>query len=148
MGIPAGIWSGVRILTSIFQQAGDWKCCLTTKLPASHQLDYGYITNVNVGGIDNTSVWGTNGYADFTAQSATMQKGSGYALTVTCYNQHWPQNSIAVFVDWNRDGDFEDAGETVYTTVAAGPYSTTIHAPSQYFSDFSPYLYPGYRHNE
>ncbi|MCP4154915.1 MAG: PKD domain-containing protein [bacterium] len=98
--------------------------------PASHQYDYGYITNVNIGTIDNSSAWGTNGYADFTAYSTTMQKGTGYSLAVTCQNQHWDQNSIAVWVDWNRDGDFDDAGETIYSTVGVGPYTATITPPS------------------
>ena len=101
-----------------------------TYCTATHLNDYGYISNVLVGTIDNTSVWGTNGYADFTGQSTTMAKSTGYSITVTCQNQHWPENMLGIWVDWNQDGDFDDSGEFVYSYTGAGPYSTTITPPS------------------
>lgn len=97
---------------------------------ATHIYDYGYISNVSVGTIDNSSGWGSSGYADFTAYATTMNTGTGYPITVTCQNQHWPLNVIGIWVDWNQDGDFTDSGEEVLNVQGAGPYSTTITPPA------------------
>lgn len=101
---------------------------------ATHLYDYGYINNVTVGTIDRNSRWGTNGYADYTAQSTTMQVGTGYPITIGVENDHWSHNVVAVWVDWNQDGDFEDAGESIYAVEAADPYSATITPPAHAFS--------------
>ena len=53
-------------------------------------------------------------YADFTDNFATVEKGGVYELTLTpdfswlSYEMYW-----RTWIDWNGDGDFADAGETV-----------------------------------
>ena len=54
--------------------------------------------------------------------------GSTYPLSVqigTCNGNY--SNSLKVFIDYNRDGDFLDAGETIYTSPATtnGPHTET-----------------------
>ena len=74
-----------------------------------------YIQKVALGTISNTSTGG-NGYSDFTSISTTLAKGSSNTITITprwtgtTYNEGY-----GVFIDYNQDGDFSDAGETVYT---------------------------------
>lgn len=56
-------------------------------------------------------------YTDYTNLSTTVQRLVQYPLTVKngyCGGTHYP-GYLGVFVDWNQDGDFADADETVYT---------------------------------
>ena len=81
---------------------------------------YEFIANVNLGIINNTS--GNNsGYADFTALSTSLTRGATRTINLRAgfvsgvYAERW-----AVWIDYNRDGDFTDAGETVVTTTSSG----------------------------
>jgi chitodextrinase len=77
------------------------------------------IGNVQLGTINNTSVGG-NGYTNFTNLSTTLVVGSTQTISITPV---WTGNifseGYAVFIDYNRDGDFLDVGETVYTRAAS-----------------------------
>lgn len=70
---------------------------------------------------------GSTGYSNFTNLSTTIQRGSTYTLSVTVSkNSGWNQYVRAYF-DWNRDGDFNDAGE-VYNlgNSSANPQNTSL----------------------
>lgn len=91
-----------------------------------------WIQRVVFGSINNTS--GSNGgYRDYTNLSTTVSKGSSQTITIypawagTIYNE-----AYTVFIDWNRDGDFNDANETVFSRSAtnASSVSGTISVPS------------------
>ena len=90
------------------------------------------ISKVVFGTISNIST-GTAGYENFTTQIANVNKGSAYTITITpkwtstTYNEGY-----AVFIDYNQDGDFADAGETVYTKAASktNPVSGSITIPA------------------
>jgi hypothetical protein len=91
-----------------------------------------WIQRVVFGSINNTS--GSNGgYRDYTNLSTTVSKGSNQTITIfpawsgTIYNE-----AYTVFIDWNRDGDFTDSNETVYTRSASksSSVSGTINVPS------------------
>jgi chitodextrinase len=82
-----------------------------------------WIARVQLADIDNTS--GSNsGYADFTNISTNLTKGAAYPVILTpafsgsTYNEYW-----RVWIDLNKDGDFDDAGELVFD---AGSLSKTI----------------------
>ena len=78
-----------------------------------------YIENVfTVGNITNLSNMGsgrsTNGYGDFTASTPVTQiPGGGVAID---YLLRVSRQYARIWVDWNKDGDFIDAGEMVYDT--------------------------------
>jgi len=74
-----------------------------------------WIEKVVCGAISNTS--GSNGgYGDFTAMSTSMSKGSNYSITITPkWNGTVYSEGYSVWIDYNQDGDFEDAGEQVFT---------------------------------
>jgi len=90
------------------------------------------IGNVQLGTINNASTGGT-GYTDFSCISTNLILGSTNTITITptwtgtIYNE-----AYAVFIDYNRDGDFLDAGETVYTRTAttATPIIGTFTVPT------------------
>jgi len=92
---------------------------------------YEYISNVAVGTINNSSGCTTGGYCDYTAMSTTMGIGSAYPITVV---NGFPDSGdeCAIWVDWNQDKDFDDAGETisVNNTPGIGPYTATITPPA------------------
>lgn len=90
------------------------------------------IGKVVFGSINNTST-GTAGYEDFTALSTTVSQGTNYTITIT---PSWTgtvySEGYAVFIDYNKDGDFADAGETVWTkaTSTATPTSGSFTIPT------------------
>ncbi len=93
-----------------------------------------YIQNVKLAEIDNTSGASSNGYADFTGAIATLTKGSENTITITprwtgsVYNEGY-----AVWIDYNKDGDFIDAGELVWSQspTRSSSVSGTFTIPNQ-----------------
>lgn len=85
-----------------------------------------HITNVTIGSINNNSA--SSGYGNYTSQTATVTTGSSQSLSVTP-SASWSLSKLSVWVDWNRDGDFDDAGEATVTN-GAGPYNVTLAVPS------------------
>ncbi|MTI28330.1 M43 family zinc metalloprotease [Fulvivirga kasyanovii] len=109
--------------SSATTSSGAEYCSVTNGNPSGQ-----YITRVSIGSIDNSSSFDTNGYSDYTAQSTNIS--SSETLTITPHNT-WPGTAAKAWVDWNKDGDFDDANEEVLSASgAAGPYSATISVPS------------------
>jgi chitodextrinase len=77
------------------------------------------IGNVQLGTINNTSTGGT-GYTDFTSISTNLVIGSSNTITITptWTGTVYPEG-YAVFIDYNHNGLFTDAGETVWTKAAS-----------------------------
>ncbi|MBN1338471.1 MAG: hypothetical protein JXA03_04060 [Bacteroidales bacterium] len=88
-----------------------------------------HISRVQLGDIDNTS--GCDGYRDYTNISTDLPLNAAYNLTVTNGVTSYPSDQCGVWVDWNRDNDFTDAGEalTVTGTPGIGPYTATVDPP-------------------
>ena len=94
----------------------------------SSSTDWEHITNVHVGTINHTS--GSSGYADYTYLSTEMALETDYPITVTLYSE-WSSDVGGAWVDWNQDGDFDDADETITTSWSGvGPYEGTITPPA------------------
>lgn len=68
-----------------------------------------YISGVIFGDINNTGT-GPDGYHDYTALSTDVNTGETYQLTVNNGNP-WDSDDWGVWIDWNQDGDFDDADE-------------------------------------
>ncbi|NOY47095.1 MAG: DUF5011 domain-containing protein, partial [Chlorobi bacterium] len=98
---------------------------------ASTNINDEFIGRVQLNTIDNTS--GGQFYTDFTNISTTLTTGSQYTITVTptwtatVYNEGY-----SVWIDYNRDGDFADAGEQVWTQARtkSTPVSGSFTIPS------------------
>ncbi len=90
-----------------------------------------YIGRVQLNTINNAS--GAQGYSDFTNISTTLAKGTAYTITVTptwtgtVYNE-----AYSVWIDYNGDNDFADAGEQVWTQAPTQntPVSGTFTVPT------------------
>ncbi|PKH49872.1 peptidase S8 [Tenacibaculum sp. Bg11-29] len=91
-----------------------------------------YIQKVVLGTISNTSTGG-NGYSDYTSISTDLTKGDSNTITIT---PKWTgtvySEGYGVWIDYNQDGDFSDAGETVWTKAKSKttPVSGTFTVPS------------------
>lgn len=84
-----------------------------------------YINNVLLNTINNTSNCSAGGFGNYSAMSTTLAKGSPYTVTVSPAINGTPgaytDDEIAVWIDYNNDLDFADAGERIaYVLVAAG----------------------------
>jgi len=65
----------------------------------------------------------TTNYTNYTSTIApiTAVAGSSYPFSVItneCDGATYFSNGLSIFIDWNRDGDWADAGEQAYTTTA------------------------------
>ncbi|MCX6230309.1 MAG: C25 family cysteine peptidase [Bacteroidetes bacterium] len=87
---------------------------------------YEYISNVAFGSINQASGRGTGGYQDFTAQIANLTIGTSTNATITV-GSPYTGDQILIWIDWNHDADFTDAGEQVY--ISSGTF-TSPHTTS------------------
>ncbi|HQV52654.1 MAG: T9SS type A sorting domain-containing protein [Flavobacteriales bacterium] len=90
-----------------------------------------YIAQVTFGMINNTSGCSDGPVVDYTAQSTTITQGSTVSMTVLNGPAFYPEDQVAVWVDWNQDEDFTDVGEAYALASADGAVSFTgdIMAP-------------------
>jgi hypothetical protein len=91
-----------------------------------------YIGRVQFNTINNPST-GNNGYTDFTSISTSVNKGTSYTITVTpTWTGSAYSEGYGVWIDYNADGDFTDAGEQVWTRTASTttPVSGTFTIPA------------------
>lgn len=93
-----------------------------------------WIERFQLGGIDNTS-GNNNGYADFTAEYATILSiGTGYPVTFTPGYDDTPYSeAFCIFLDRNEDGSFS-LDERVFASTAAaqGPQNSTLTLPADH----------------
>jgi hypothetical protein len=83
---------------------------------------FGAIDNSSIcaslAGSQGTSIGMSGEYSDFTISSApvaTFQRGSSHVVDITSVPCNWTGNYLVLaFIDYNQDGDFDDAGEEVY----------------------------------
>jgi len=95
-----------------------------------------YISNVTLGSINNSTGASSGGYADYTSQSTNLSQGSDYTISITptwtgtLYNEGY-----SVWIDYNNDGDFSDAGEQVWTQAPTQttPVSGSFTVPNSTF---------------
>ena len=77
------------------------------------------IGRVAIGSINNPST-GTAGYENFTSLSTSAAQNSSQTITITpSWTSSTYAEGYAVFIDYNKNGVFTDAGETVWTRAAS-----------------------------
>ncbi|MBS1619862.1 MAG: IPT/TIG domain-containing protein [Bacteroidetes bacterium] len=94
-----------------------------------------YISNFTITGgltnFNNSSTYTTGGYANYTATASASQYPSStvsYSVTMAGGTA-----GIAIWVDWNHNGVFTDAGEVMYNSAAyqsSGTYTGTFTVPA------------------
>jgi hypothetical protein len=88
------------------------------------------ITRVSIGAIDNVSnSCGGGGYSDFSSQVASVFTGQPVPITVV-NSTPFPGDQVRVFVDWDRNFDLANAGETFTLSTADNiTFTGAITAP-------------------
>ncbi|MDP3845633.1 MAG: M14 family zinc carboxypeptidase [Pseudomonas sp.] len=124
----SGAWGAVSASFLVIDEDGGTpplQYCTAASGSASAE----WIGKVQVGGFSNTS--GASTYSNFTGQTANLLRGNN-SLTLTpqfsstSYKEAWK-----VWIDLNRDGDFSDAGEQVFSSAAkTTPASGTLVIPA------------------
>lgn len=102
--------------------------CIAKGLDASYE----WIANVSLGDINNNS-GNDGGYANNTSISTDLEKGAAYTVSLSpgfsgqTYNEYWK-----VWIDYNNDGDFTDAGELAFDagSMSTGTVTGSITVPS------------------
>ncbi len=90
---------------------------------------YEWISNVQFGSYSNSS--GAAGYTDFTGQTISMDVGSNVAVSLSpgfsgsTYTEYW-----IVWIDYNKNGDFTDPGEEVYSSISSGTVTGNFDVPA------------------
>ncbi|MEW7280637.1 GEVED domain-containing protein [Aquimarina sp. 2201CG1-2-11] len=75
-----------------------------------------FISNVTVGSVNNTSQGSNNGYGDFTAMRTNLSKGNSSTVSITpTWTGRTFSERYSVWIDYNQNGNFTDAGEQVFT---------------------------------
>jgi len=86
-----------------------------------------YIKKVTFGGIEKTST--ATPYSDFTSEIANVSVGVSQEIKIETETNYY-SDQVLVWIDWNVDGDFDDAGEEVFASaIDQGPYTADITAP-------------------
>ncbi|MFV9549714.1 LamG-like jellyroll fold domain-containing protein [Algibacter sp. PT7-4] len=128
----SAVFSGVNNFTT---QGHDY--CQPSVGNSSNRV---YVRGVNFGTINNTdNTRGYNGYEDNTYNSTILYKNEYHTLTLTLRNRDYHGIGHAVWIDFNGDGDFEDANEMVWNN--NGNLSWTgrnqTHSPSIFIPSYA-----------
>ncbi|MFK7947298.1 MAG: T9SS type A sorting domain-containing protein [Saprospiraceae bacterium] len=97
--------------------------------PAPTSVDGDGITNVTMGGVNNTTLAENGNYGDYTAQIATGSQGGVFPIDITVSTGIYDYDLWA-WVDWNNDLDFTDAGEEYYLGASLGTLNGSITIPA------------------
>ncbi|MGY0426514.1 MAG: GEVED domain-containing protein, partial [Polaribacter sp.] len=78
-------------------------------------ITYEWIASLNIGSFINTSR--ASQYTDYTSQIIRLTPGTSIPLTLIIgYGGSAYSEYVKIWIDYNKDGDFLDNGELVYTT--------------------------------
>ncbi|TAF71273.1 MAG: hypothetical protein EAZ58_04460, partial [Flavobacterium sp.] len=103
---------------------------LTYCTPSSSSVDGTGITNVTFGVgpvVNNTTAAETNNYGDYSSQIGAVYIGNTVTISMT-FNTSTYAYTTGIYVDWNQDLDFNDAGETVWTGISGTSSPNTLNA--------------------
>ncbi len=117
--------SGVSTIDGAFLNGNPGPTPITYCASKGNSVADEWIASIAVGSFSKVS--GKNaGYADFTADKINLEQGKAYNFTLTpgftgtAYNEYWK-----IWIDYNKDGDFDDAGELVYDAGAVAKTAKT-----------------------
>ncbi len=97
--------------------------CYCTPGPTS--TDGSGITNVVYGTVSNPTAGEPGGYADYSSLSSDYSQNDVVTLDLT-YSTGYTYNT-KIWVDWNNNGSFADAGEEMYSGVSTAANPTTLN---------------------
>jgi lysyl endopeptidase len=100
----------------------------------SKNQNYEWIAQVQIGNLNHSST--ASAYSDYTNKTAAVTAGGNVSVTLTpgyagrTYSQYWK-----IWIDYNNDGDFTDAGEEVFsgsgTSAVSGNFTVSSGASGE-----------------
>ncbi|TGD56897.1 GEVED domain-containing protein [Flavobacterium humi] len=94
-------------------------------VPAPSSVDGTGITRVVMGTINNSTGAEAGNYGNYSAQIMNGQQGETIPFAITFATGYTYDTMI--WIDWNNDLDFSDAGEEVYTGASLATNPTTLN---------------------
>ncbi|MCX6269168.1 MAG: MopE-related protein [Bacteroidetes bacterium] len=98
-------------------------------MPAAYYADFDYVRNITLSTLNNSSN-STDWYEDYksTVPAPDLARGSTYPVSIQSgsYNPEF----FFVYIDFNHDLDFHDAGEMIYLGRKSGLVTGTINIPA------------------
>ncbi len=91
--------------------------------PSTGAVDGYGIVNVTLGSINNTTRLEPLNYGNYSDQIANTSQGTSQSMAITLNTDAYSYFTN-VWVDWNNDIDFEDAGELMYAGVSGTGINT------------------------
>lgn len=85
------------------------------------------ISNVQIGSFSNPS--GKTIYSDFMNLVVNMNRGQAYNVTITTDSTFW-QSYVRIWIDYNLDGDFDEANEKVFENSGTGTITGSFTVPA------------------
>ncbi|MCC3159436.1 GEVED domain-containing protein [Hymenobacter sp. 15J16-1T3B] len=107
--------------------------CLTYCASTGTNLN-SWITTVQISGgslatpFVNTSAADPNGYGNYTTRVAELRLGTSYTMSVAAANNF--QRTTTVWIDYNRNGSFTDAGEQVLNIAGTTTMTSAFTLPT------------------
>ncbi len=121
----SGLKSAIMHINNSDCDEGDYDIAIsgtdgTVCTPVISQQCYMYISNVTIGSINNNSACSYGiGYSDYTATlSNVAAPGGTVQFSASAYGN---EQKVNVYIDYNKDGDFVDAGELVLNDLYMSP---------------------------
>lgn len=90
--------------------------------PAPTSVDGDGITNVTFSTVNNTTTAEAGNYGDYSTMIGNVQQTATVPISITFTTDGYSYDA-SIWIDWNDDFDFADAGEEVYT----GSSSSTLN---------------------
>ncbi len=96
---------------------------------AGSNSSYEWVARAQVGDLDKSS--GAAGYSDYTSDVAHLAPGGSVSVTLTpgfsssTYTEYWK-----IWIDYNNDKDFDDAGEEVFSGTGTSAVSGNFTVPT------------------
>ena len=116
-----GEWSAVHSFTTANLPV------FTYCTPAPTSVDGQGIVNVTVGSINNSTGAEPGNYGNYSAQITNVAQGQSVTVAITFNTLTFTYNT-QIWIDWNNDSDFADAGENVFTGLSASSSPNTLLA--------------------
>ncbi|KGO84614.1 hypothetical protein Q765_20670 [Flavobacterium rivuli WB 3.3-2 = DSM 21788] len=113
------LFTGLLLVISITSIAQTAYC-----VPAPTSVDGIGITNVTIGAINNTTTDEEGNYGNYTAQTVTVGQTVVQPFSIT-FSTGYEYNT-KIWIDWNNDFDFNDAGEEVFSGTSSSDNPATI----------------------
>lgn len=88
-----------------------------------------FISNVNIGTINNSSTKNANVYEYYNTASTSLIAGETFDGELTYSRQSYNTTVVTIWIDFNNNGDFSDVGDQIYSVTHPGSSSAVFQVP-------------------